>query len=501
MQPDHRCVNWLPAVKNSDEVSIGELRVDSPPVINVTMPQLDGSALYTKEAKLAQFDIATNHWFIHAASKDNHIKSAIAEEGLKSDGGRGEETKNDSQTMQLSINDVNVRSGKEPKIDVLMPADSNQILERRPPIVYVDSPARIERDTNDPNYTASLRKYQATATIARTSSNRYWASWRADNKTAGEGPGNFAVIAFSDDKNKTFKEYGYLTYSPEHAGNQIVDPMLWTDPDGRLWLFYGVMGNNQHYDGIGGSWAVICDNPNDKNPVWGKPFRLSYYGVPRLPVQVNDAWYVAIDGWRFSAEEPPMYMDHVGPHIYKLDWKKRHVSHVAQLPPNNKGQYSGFFETEFVERKDGAVAALLRWQGKNSQILFSVSKDGMHTWTPWQDYKVIAPSSSSRVWLGRSPSGRMVICWNNDTVRRTLTIGLSEDEGRSWKYKQVIEPNEAIQVSYPVVTFGDDGDIFAIYDSGRDTNRQIRVSKVNETEIISGSSMPEVTIISDPEKH
>lgn len=213
--------------------------------------------------------------------------------------------------------------------------------------------------------------------------------------------------------------------------------MLWTDPKGRLWLFYGVVGNNKLYDGVGGAWAVICDDPNAENPKWGEPFRLSYYGDPRRPVKIEDKWYIAVDGWRFSAEYPPESKDHVGPHIYELDWESQKIKHVSQLPPNNNGQYSGFFETEFVQRSDGSVLALLRSLGSNSQMQYSVSRDLMRTWTPWQDYTVTAPSASSRAWLGRTPSGLLLLCWNNDLVRGTLTVGLSDDDGATYRYKKL----------------------------------------------------------------
>lgn len=404
-------------------------------------------------------------------------------------------------TVALSIDTV----GK--KITSCLDIESS--LEARPTWVFVDSPARIERNTQDPVYRLADRNYQATATIAKTGTSRFWAAWRAENKEIdpgqvtsepGEGPGNFAVLAYSDDDCVSVKEYGYLTYSPAFPGNQIVDPMLWTDPDGRLWLFHGVIGNNQHYDGVGGAWAVICQNPNAEFPVWGQPFRLSYFGDPRRPVEVNGKWYIALDGWRFNALEPPLYMDHVGPHIYEIDWRGQKLKHIAQLPPNNNGQYSGFFETEFVQRSDGSVLALLRWGVANepSQVQYSVSKDLMKTWTPWQDYTAAVPSSSSRMWLGRSSSGRVLLCWNNDGVRRTLTVGLSDDEGQTYAYKKVVEPDTNIQVSYPIVAFGEAGAIYVIYDNGRVTNKQIRISKVFEQDIVSGTSTPRVSVVSDP---
>jgi len=385
-------------------------------------------------------------------------------------------------------------------------------VEQRPPSVFVDVPPRLERNIDDPDYRLSGRVYQATATIERTGPTRYWSAWRADNQFAGEAPGNFTVLAYSDDNNATVKEYGYFTFTaaddplnplpmaqrPGHD-KHLVDPMLWKDPEGRLWLFFGVLGNNRHFDGVQGSWAVICQNPNAEFPVWGQPFRLSYFGDPRHPVMVNGKWYLAVDGWRFSAEYPPRYMEHVGPHIYEFDWRNQKLKHVSQLPPNLGASYSGFFETEFVQLADGRVMALLRWTAGDSGILVSYSDDLMKTWTPWVNYLVLAPASSSRFWLGRSPSGRLLVCWNNDTARRTLTLALSDDEGVTWRHRVVLEPNSAGQLTYPVVTFGDDGEIFIAYDNERTSGkRQIHITKVIESEVVAGTSVPSVKIVSDP---
>ncbi|WP_145255071.1 sialidase family protein [Pseudomonas sp. DE0157] len=372
------------------------------------------------------------------------------------------------------------------------------VFNRPPKHPYVDSAARIERNLHDPFYSLPNRKYQATPTIARTGPSRYWAAWRADNVNPAEGPGNFAVLAYSDDGANSVNEYGYVTYSPSQPGNQIIDPMLWTDPQGRLWLFYGVSGDNKLYDGVGGAWAIICDDPNSDSPKWSEPFRLSYYGDPRRPVAIGDRWYITLDGWRFSAAYPPFYDEHVGPHVYELDWNAKKIKHISQLPPNNNGQYSGFFETELVERSDGSVLALLRSTSEKSNMQYSVSRDRMKSWTPWEDYKVTVPSSSSRAWLGRTPSGLLLLCWNNDHMRGSLTIGISEDDGNTYRYKKIIEPDSSIQASYPVVTFGDDGEILVIYDNGRDSQRQIRLSRFFEKDITSHNAGVSVKVLSDP---
>lgn len=471
--------------------------MDAPLIAPLPSGVSDASAIIMDGKEHARFDTKLNHWVLNAEPRKtaNVLQGATGQANHQGAPDIRALPTSESALMYLAKDDSLALGSDTAKRQNFATAS---IAEQRPPVVFVDAPARIERNTDDPAYLLANRKYQATPTIARTGPDRYWSAWRADNATADEGPGNFVVLAYSKNGGEAVKEYGYLTYSPSYPGNQVIDPMLWTDPDGRLWLFYGVVGNNKRYDGVGGSWAVISDNPNAKSPVWGEPFRLSYHGVPRHPVKVNDKWYIAADIWRFSAEYPPLYMNHVGPHIYELDWHNQKIKYVSRLPPNNKDQYTGFFETEFVPRSDGSALALIRSKDGSSQMQYSVSNDLMRTWTPWQDYTEVAPSSSSRTWLGRTPSGRLLLAWNNDLVRRTLTVALSDDDGATYPYKRVIEPDASDQASYPVVTFGDNGEIFVIYDYGRISKRQIRISKVLEQDIISGKSVPVVKVVSDP---
>ncbi|GEM_PF-3397992 len=369
-------------------------------------------------------------------------------------------------------------------------------VEQRPETVFVDVPPVFHRDTTVPAYARQSRLYQGTPSIERTAGGSYWVAWRADTATGHEGPGNFAVMGRMAGPAAPLIEHGVFAFDSMAAF--ITDPMLWRAPDGCMWMFFGVSGNGTDYDGVGGSWAVICQNPDAKFPVWGKPFRLSYHGDPRHPVMVNGQWYIAIDGWRFSAELPPRYLDHSGGIIHRIDWQNQRVHKVSRLPPNNNGTHSGFFETEFFQRSDGSVLATCRWTAGDSGVLYAISNDMMQTWSSWQNYLALAPASSSRIWLGRSPSGRVVCCWNNDTIRRTLTLGLSEDDGATFPYRVLVEPNQDHGVSYPIVTFGDNGQILVAYDVERNILRHICVATVVEDEIVAGTAVPFINLVSAP---
>lgn len=94
----------------------------------------------------------------------------------------------------------------------------------------------------------------------------------------------------------------------------------------------------------------------------------------------------------------------------------------------------------------------------------------------------------------------MLVAYNNDLVRRTLTLKLSEDDGETFPYSVVLEGADTPEsVSYPIIAFGSDGDtIYTTYDYGRGTANEIRITLTKESEIVAGTAVPDINIISGP---
>ena len=76
-----------------------------------------------------------------------------------------------------------------------------------------------------------------------------------------------------------------------------------------------------------------------------------------------------------------------------------------------------------------------------------------------------------------------------------MTAMLSEDEGKTWKYKLLLD--ERVYVSYPDAKEADDGYIYITYDRERGANkksldeaysyaREILYAKITEEDIING---------------
>ena len=348
-------------------------------------------------------------------------------------------------------------------------------------------------------YQLSDRLYQATATITKSGS-RFWLAWRADKNVAAEAPGNFFVIGYSDDNCTTVTESHIVKFSNDN--HQIVDPMLWTEPaTGEVWLFWGSFGKAQAQDGVCGCWCSVLENPNATLGFsWSKPHKYRNIGDPRRPVRIAGKWVQCIDMWRSDAAFPPLYPETAGCEFVEFNPLTKSTVNIGHNTPNNPaggGTYSGFFETEVIQLTDGRLMSTTRGLA-GTELTRSFSTDGGKTWSAQEEYLTLGDVSSSRIWLGRTPSGRILIAYNNDFVRRSLTIKLSEDDGETFPYSVVLEGAASPEtVSYPIVAF--DGDtIYTAYDYGRGTANEIRVTITKESEIVSGTAVPQIHIVSGP---
>ncbi|MBK0350826.1 exo-alpha-sialidase [Leclercia adecarboxylata] len=345
-------------------------------------------------------------------------------------------------------------------------------------------------------YEESNRKFQGVPSIARSGS-RYWMAWWADKNSIGENHGNFFVIGYSDDNCKTFTQSHILAY-PANNNHKLLDPMLWTNPEsGEMWLFFGSMSKpEQSEDGLIGCWCTVLENPNaPRGFSWSLPVKYRNIGDPRRPVRIGGKWLQCIDMYRATIQ--PIYPETAGCEFVEFNPLTKSTVNLGHNTPNNNGAYGGYFETELIQRMDGSLMSTTRGASSTAGILWrSFSYDGGKTWSAQEAYSALGTVGSSRTWLGRLPSGRLLIVYNASTNRKALTIKLSEDDGETWPYSVVLEGADSPQtVSYPIVAFDGD-DIYTIYDYGRDVANEIRVTTVKETEIVAGTAVPDINIIS-----
>jgi hypothetical protein len=137
----------------------------------------------------------------------------------------------------------------------------------------------------------------------------------------------------------------------------------------------------------------------------------------------------------------------------------------AEIDLGQHGDHAGAVEPTVVELHDGRIWMLIRTNlGKFWEAF---SSDGGLTWSTPAPTRIGSPSAPG--YLLRLASGRIALIWNNTmaratelegaqqgrvdgrqlnmSLRDTLSLALSEDEGQSWT--QPVEVARSVQLSYP----------------------------------------------------
>ena len=124
----------------------------------------------------------------------------------------------------------------------------------------------------------------------------------------------------------------------------------------------------------------------------------------------------------------------------------------------------GAIQPSFAQRSDGTLVAFLRDNGKPKQIRTSESVDGGVTWSRAVSTDLPNPGSSVAV-LQLKSGNWLLTCNDLKKGRHRLSAFLSQDEGRTWTIRRVIndigEGNG--EVHYPTVIQSSDGIIHISY--------------------------------------
>ena len=334
-------------------------------------------------------------------------------------------------------------------------------------------------------YTNAELDYAMVIGIDRTPKGRLWAAWVA----GGDSEKGFFCAATSDDDGNTWSE-PRLVIDPVDAPNGLARRALvgnfWTDPTGRLWLFYDQ--SLGYFDGRAGVWAITCDNPDDAEPLWSMPRRLANGATLNKPTVLKDGtWLLPVSLWtrRRIGPAPLRELFHEldaerMAHVYEstdqgATWKRR----GGVLFPQSQ-----FDEHMFVELKDGRLWMLAR---TDFGIAESYSSDAGRTWSEPQ------PSSiahvCSRFHLRRLASGRLLLVKHGKIDERTpkrshLSAYVSDDEGKTWQGGLMID--ERTGVSYPDGFQHPDGAYYIVYDHNRGSDREILLARFKEEDILAG---------------
>ncbi len=332
-------------------------------------------------------------------------------------------------------------------------------------------------------YADDQRTFQGIPSITQSPGGRLWANWYTGGP--GEGHLNYVLLARSDDGGETWTP-PLMAIDPDGPGPiRAYDPAMWTDPTGRVWLFWAQGGS--WWDGRSGTWAMICDNPDDEQPKWSAPRRL-FPGIMmcRPTIDARGRWLFPASVWQVKPNSLPELRrdmgELTGANVFVSTDQGRTFSHLGQARTPLRD--ATFDEHMLVQRNDGSLWMLLRTKYGIGE---ATSTDGGATFSP------VTPSAikhtSARFHIRRLNSGALLLVKHGLKVdekvgRSHLTAFVSDDDGRKWTGGLLLD--ERAGVSYPDGVQNPDGTIYVIYDYSRTGAKQILLARFTEADVRAG---------------
>lgn len=332
--------------------------------------------------------------------------------------------------------------------------------------------------------------YQTGASIAVAPKGRIWVAIMTGGRD--ECNENYVDLLTSGDGGRTWSE---PKLSLDIDGPlRTFDPAMWTDPEGRVWLFWCQCYD--FWDGRGGLWASVCEHPDDENGVWSAPRRLCDGVMKDKPlVLANGDRWLFVEQWQDDTAQtwttlsklpqlPAWYhtdTPHVGANVFCSKDAGQTWSWLSTVPVPTDVRTCD--EHMAVELKDGTFRMLLRVKTGMAE---STSSDGGKTWTTAAAGSVKNPAG--RFFFGRLRSGNILLVKNGpvgtQTDRRNLMAFLSEDDGQTFPH--CLELDMRTGVAYPDVSERSDGLIHCVHDFDRRNAAEIILDQFTEDDIRAG---------------
>lgn len=240
------------------------------------------------------------------------------------------------------------------------------------------------------------------------------------------------------------------------------NPVLFTVPDGRVWLFYSVRDPDAP-----GMVQIMTRESLDGGDTWTPPVKF----VTERGVRTRNR-PITIKGGEILL---PLHELRSGGSLFFIS-PDLGVNWIASEPivcPN------GCIQPSVISRSDGSLYTLMRsWNedpGKR-YLLQSESHDFGRSWSP-PTYSRI-PTVSSAIEMIRLKNGHVVLAFNDGAGRErtSLNLVLSLDEGRTWTFNRVLESGKG-PFSYPSLIQTRDGNIHITYTYRRNTIKHVALNE------------------------
>jgi len=131
----------------------------------------------------------------------------------------------------------------------------------------------------------------------------------------------------------------------------------------------------------------------------------------------------------------------------------------GSLPIVGKGN----IQPSFIQRSDGTIVAFMRDSGDEpGRIMMAESKDDGESWSFAKDSEIPNPGAS--IAGIKLQSGKWLLIYNDvEDGRYRLAASLSDDDGKTWKWKKHLENSKGDSFHYPSVIQSKDDKIHLTY--------------------------------------
>lgn len=335
------------------------------------------------------------------------------------------------------------------------------------------------------------RHFQGIPSFTISPGGRFFVCWYSGGE--GEGPQNFVTVAVSDDQGATWRE-SVAIVDPPGENIRAFDAALWTDPLGRVHLFWAQSFSPATWkiaDGVNGVWEACLEHPDEDVLHWSPSRRIADGIMINKPIVMPDgSWGYPISIWDDNVSVSPVperNRPFIGANLF--------VSTDNGMTLERRGvcrfEHNVFDEHHYVPLMNGRLWCLSRTMYGIGQ---SYSSDNGATWEPTGPS--VIPGPSSRFFICRLPSGRLLLINHRlplsdkpeGRVRNNMCAFLSEDDGRTWSDGLLID--DRTDIAYPDACLDADGRIWCVYDRDRQVNGDILMASFTEDEILAGGVLP-----------
>ena len=361
----------------------------------------------------------------------------------------------------------------------------------------VECPQIVGTSARDASvYQLKNRRHEGIPSIAVSpKTGRLWATWYGGCSNS-EDSNNYVVLSTSADKGRTWKEV--LIYDPDGEGPlRAFDCEIWVSPDGKLRWFWserkvkirgsipapdtpkllGIYAGHDDPEAIKSDTVMMMTLDADQEPrgPFEKPRALGKGVMMCKPIVAkNGDWVLPVSHW-FQEESARLLFSSDNGQTFRLS-----EGGATLLKP-----WRTFDEHCVVEMADGSFRI---WARTNRGCRTSATADRGKTWLPEDAANFGYPPT--RTTVRRLKSGRILLVKHgvdlksNGPGRRCLTVFVSDDEAQTWKGGLVLDPRRGC--SYCDVDQAPDGTIYAIWDYGRTTTRDIHFARFQEDDVLAG---------------